>query len=190
MECADTTRLLVFYMTWPDSARACFLRAAALSTCYNRLEREASGMTQSKMLISIFILLVIGLHALPVLLDRQHQVTWPFLMWSMYKDARPAGPIKGWKTRVTATTATGGTAMVNSDLVGLSGPTIGRMFLQPWIKGDTSAARLLLNRLNRGRSESFVQLQMTRETYTVSDSGLVRGDPPLLTYRLSSSAAK
>jgi hypothetical protein len=79
---------------------------------------------------------------------------------------------------------------VNSDLVGLSGPTIGRMFLQPWIKGDTSAARLLLDRLNRGRSESFVQLQMIRETYTVSDTGLVRGDPPVLTYRLSSSAAK
>jgi hypothetical protein len=117
-------------------------------------------------------------------------VTWPFLTWSMYKDARPAGPIKGFKTRVTAVTATGRTALVNTDLVGLSGSTVGRMFFQPWTRGDTTAPRLLLERLNRGHSEPFVQLQMARETYTVSDTGLVRGDPPLLTYRLPSSEVK
>ena len=144
-------------------------------------------MVRSKTLISIFILLATGLHALPVVLDRGvQQITWPFLMWSMYKDSRPAGPITGWKTRVTARTASGKTEVVNTDLVGLSGSTIGRMFVQPWGKGDSTAARRLLLRLNRGRAEPFVQLQMVRENYLVSDTGLVRSDPPVLTYQLSS----
>ena len=148
-------------------------------------------MLQSKTFASIFILLAIGLHAVPVLLDRgQRQIAWPFLVWSMYKDARPAGPITGWKTRVTATTSSGKTELVNTDLVGLSGSTIGRMFIQPWGKGDTTAARRLLLRLNRGRAEPFVEIQMARETYMVSDTGLIRADPPVLTYQLSSQGSR
>jgi hypothetical protein len=148
-------------------------------------------MLRSKTSISLFILVVIGLHAIPVLLDRgQRQITWPFLMWSMYKNSHPPGPIKGWKTTVVAVSAKGVVEPVTPGLVGLSGPTMGRMYFQPWNKGDSSAAERLIDRLNRGRQDPIVELRLIREMYTVSDTGLVRGDPPVLTYRRHPSKSR
>jgi hypothetical protein len=148
-------------------------------------ESGRPALSRRKTLISVFILVVIGLHAVPVLLDRgREQITWPFLVWSMYKKARPPGPIKGWKTHVAAITASGDSHRVNPELVGLSGSATAELYLQPWMKGDSSAPRRLLLRLNRDRQTPFVQLRLARETYLVSDTGLVRDDPPVLTYRL------
>jgi hypothetical protein len=145
-------------------------------------------MSGRKTLISVFILLVVGLHAVPVLMARgRQQISWPFLTWSMYKSSRPPGPIKGWKTHVVAATASGDSQRVSPDLVGLSGSATAGIYLQPWMKGDSSAAERLLLRLNRGRQIPFVELRLARETYVVSDTGLVRDDPPVLTYRLSRS---
>ncbi len=146
---------------------------------------------QRKTLISLFILLVIGLHAVPVLQDRgQRQILWPFLVWSMYKKSRPPGPIKGWKTHAVVTTASGDSQSVTKYLVGLSDFTIARMYWQPWMRGDTTAAERLLKRLNRDRQDPFIQLRVARETYWVSDTGLVRNDPPVLTYRLQAAQAE
>jgi hypothetical protein len=145
-------------------------------------------LSRHKTLISVFILVIVGLHAVPVLLARgRDQVLWPFLVWSMYKNSRPPGPIKGWKTHVIATTARGDSQRVNPELVGLSGSATAELYLQPWIKGDSSAAGRLLLRLNRDRQDPFVQLRLARETYVVSDTGLIRDDPPVLTYRLPHS---
>ncbi len=141
-------------------------------------------MRQPKTLISILILLAIGLHAAPVLLHQgQRQTLWPFLIWSMYKDSRPPGPIKGWKTRIIGVTARGESERVTPFLVGLSGSTIGRMYIQPMAKGDSSAARRLMTRLNRERQDPIVELRLERETYTVTDTGLVRTDDPAIIYR-------
>jgi hypothetical protein len=152
---------------------------------------STSPMSRRRTLISVFILLVIGLHAVPVLLARgQRQILWPFLVWSMYKNSYPPGPIRGWKTHVTAITARGDSLAVDPDLVGLSGFASGRMYIQPWIKGDSSAAGQLLTRLNRGREDPFIQLRLARELYVVTDTGLVRNDPPVLVYRLKSSESR
>lgn len=142
-------------------------------------------MRQSKTLVSVLILLAIGLHAAPVLLDRGHrQILWPFLVWSMYKDSRPPGPIKGWKTSVIGITARGVSERVTRPLVGLSGSAIGRMYIQPMARGDSSAARRLIARLNRQRQDPIVEIRLDRETYWVTDTGLVRKDAPTITYRV------
>jgi hypothetical protein len=154
-------------------------------------ERGYIRVLRSKTLISVLILVVIGLHLVPVLLDRgQRQITWPFLMWSMYKDSHSPGPIRGWKTRVVAVSAKGVVEPVTPRLVGLSGSTLGRLYLQPWTRGDSSAAERLIVRLNQGRQDPIVELRLSREMYTVSDTGLVRGDPPVLTYRLHPSKSR
>jgi hypothetical protein len=145
-------------------------------------------MRQSKALISVFILLVLGLQILPALLPRgQWQRTWPFLVWAMYKDSRPPGPIQGLRNRVTVITQNGKEKVVTPNLVGLSGSTLGRMYLQPLRRGDSSAAQRLIDRLNRKREDPFVELRLQSTTYTVTDTGVVREDKPVLTYRVDPS---
>lgn len=141
-------------------------------------------MRQPKTVISIFILLVLGLQVLPAFLPRgQWQRTWPFLVWAMYKDSRPPGPIQALKTHVIVMTQNGKRILVTPNLVGLSGSTLGRMFVQPLRRGDLSAAQRLIDRLNRKREDPFVELRFESETYTVTDSGIVRKDNPVVTYR-------
>lgn len=145
-------------------------------------------MRQPKALISIFILLVLGLQVLPALLPRgQWRTTWPFLVWAMYKDSRPPGPIQGLRNRVTAITQNGKTKLVTPNVVGLSGPTIGRMYLQPLQRGDSTAAQRLIDRLNRKRKDPFVELRLESSTYTVTDTGIVKEDKPVVTYRVDPS---
>lgn len=145
-------------------------------------------MRQPKALISLFILLVLGLQVLPALLPRgQWQRTWPFLVWAMYKDSRPPGPIQGMKNRVTAITQSGKEKEVTPNLVGLSGSTVGRMYLQPMRRGDSSSAQRLIDRLNRKREDPFVELRFQSSIYTVSDTGIVREDKPVVTYRVDPS---
>ena len=145
-------------------------------------------MLQSKILISIFILLATGLHAVPVLLDRgQHQIAWPFLMWSMYKNSRAPGPVTGFKTRMYGVNSEGKVDEIDPGVMGLSWSTIGRLYYNPWAKGDSIAPQRLIADLNRVRQDSIVEVRLSRELYVVSDTGLVRNDPPVLSYRLQPS---
>ena len=148
-------------------------------------------MRQPKTLISILILLAIGLHAAPVLLHRgQRQILWPFLVWDMYKDSRPPGPITMWKLRLIGVTAKGESERVTPPLVGVSGSALGRMYILPMLRGDSSAARGLITRLNREGQDPIVELRLVRETYTVTDTGLVRRDDPAITYRVHPSESR
>lgn len=148
-------------------------------------------MRQPKTLISIFILLVIGLHAAPVLLRRGHrEILWPFLKWTMYKDSRSPGPITMWKPRVMGVTAKGESQPVTPPLVGLSAFALGRGYIQPMLKGDSSAAQRLITRLNRQRQDPIVEIRIDRETYTATDTGLVRKDDPTITYRIHPSESR
>ena len=105
----------------------------------------------------------------------------------MYKDSRPPGPIQGLRNRVTVITQNGKEKVVTPNLVGLSGSTLGRMYLQPLRRGDSSAAQRLIDRLNRKREDPFVELRFQSTTYTVTDTGVVREDKPVLTYRVDPS---
>jgi hypothetical protein len=106
----------------------------------------------------------------------------------MYKDSRPAGPIRAYKKHITGITARGQRESVTTDLTGVSITSFNMLYLQPMWTRDSSAARQLFDRLNRVREDPFVELRLESETYTVTDSGVVREDNPVITYRADAAA--
>jgi len=147
-------------------------------------------MRQSKVWISIFILLIIGLHAVPVLSAGLRKRVWPFLDWAMYKESRAPGPIQVAKKRITGITVKGQTQVVNPQLVGSSPLALRALYLQPMWRGDSAAAQALFKRLNLGREDPFVELRLESETYTMTDTGVVKQDNPVLTYQATSSPSR
>jgi hypothetical protein len=140
-------------------------------------------MPQRKTLVSVVILLVIGLHAVPVLYRRERGTLWPFMQWAMYKNSREAGPIDARQRRIVAITATGRSDTLTPSLVGLSTTVLTQRYLVPIATGDLSPAPELIDRLNRHRDDPVVELRLEGETYTVTDTGIVRTDDPVITYR-------
>jgi hypothetical protein len=147
-------------------------------------------MRQPKTVISIVILLVIALHAVPVLYKAERKTIWPFLDWAMYKDALPPGPIQADVKHLIAVTSKGERVEVTDDTVGVSSFVIQRLFIVPMKSGDSTAARRLIQRLNRLRGEPFVEIRLESERYTVADTGIVREDNPAISYRIDPSAAR
>jgi hypothetical protein len=129
------------------------------------------------------ILLVIGLHAVPVLYRSERGTLWPFMQWAMYKNSRKPGPIDTRLRRLVAITATGRSDTVTPRLLGLSITVLKQRYLAPIAKGDLSSAPELIDRLNRHRDDPVVELRLEGETYTVTDTGIVRTDDPVVTYR-------
>jgi hypothetical protein len=140
-------------------------------------------MPQRKTLVSIVILLVIGLHAVPVLYRSERGTLWPFMQWAMYKNSRKAGPIDTRQRRILAISATGRSDTVTPHLLGLSITVLKQRYLAPIATGDHSTAAELIDRLNRHRDVPVVELRLEGETYTVTDTGIVRTDDPVVTYR-------
>jgi hypothetical protein len=147
-------------------------------------------MRPSKTAISIAIVLVIALHAVPVLSARIRLRTWPFLEWTMYHNALAAGPVRADVRRLVAVTSSGREMAVDKNLAGVSSFVLIRQYIQPIQAGDSSAARRLLVRLNRERDDSFVEIRLKVETYTVTDTGLVRTVQPVITYRNDSQSSR
>ena len=146
---------------------------------------SADPMTAARRrtLISALILLVIGLHAVPVLYRAERGTLWPFMQWGMYKNSRPAGPVQVQQRRILAFTASGARDTVTPRLLGLSVTVLEQRYLRPMMTGDTAAAPQLIERLNRDREDPFVELRLESETYTVTDTGLARRPNPEVTYR-------
>lgn len=140
-------------------------------------------MRPSKTAISIAILLVLALHAVPVVSARVRLRTWPFLEWTMYHNALPAGPVKADVRRLVAVTADGREVPVDKNLAGLSSFVLIREFIQPIQAGDSSAARRLLTRLNRQPDGGFVEIRLKVTTYAVTDTGMVQTVQPVISYR-------
>jgi hypothetical protein len=140
-------------------------------------------MPRRKTLVSVVILLVIGLHAVPVLYRSERGTLWPFMQWAMYKNSREAGPIDTRQRRILAISATGRSDTVTPRLLGLSITVLQQRYLVPIARGDLSSAPELIDRLNRDRDDPVVELRLEGETYTVTDSGIVRTDDPVVTYR-------
>jgi hypothetical protein len=72
---------------------------------------------------------------------------------------------------------------VTPRLLGLSITVLQQRYLVPIAKGDLSSAPELIDRLNRHRNDPVVELRLEGETYTVTDTGIVRTDDPVITYR-------
>jgi hypothetical protein len=140
-------------------------------------------MPPYKTLISFVILLVIGLHAVPVLYRSERGTLWPFMQWAMYKSSRKAGPIDVHQRRILAITADGRRDTVTPHLLGLSITVLKQRYLVPMANGDLSPAPELIARLNRHRSDPVVELRLEGETHTITDTGIVRTNDPLVTYR-------
>jgi len=140
-----------------------------------------------KTVISVVILLAIGLHAAPLVFRSERGTLWPFMQWAMYKNSRAPGPVEANRRRVIAVTAGGRSDTVTPRLLGLSITVLEQRFLRPLATGDSSPAPMLFERLNRNRVDSVVELRFERETYTVTDSGIVRTDNPVVTYRAGHS---
>jgi hypothetical protein len=143
-------------------------------------------MRQRKRFISIFILMVIGLHAVPVLqrLQDERQTLWPIMAWGMYRNARAPGPIQTTIRRVVGTTSKGEEETITPNLLGLSGYAFERMYIKPMRAGHSSAAHQLIARLNLSRDDPFVELRLQSETYRVTETGVVKEDNPVIAYRV------
>jgi hypothetical protein len=136
-----------------------------------------------KAFASIAILVVLGLHAIPVVYARERDTMWPFMIWAMYKHSRPAGPIVVNQRQILAVTASGARDTVTPERLGLSITVLDQRFHRPLMNGDTSVVPVLLERLNRDRTDPYVELDVVSETYTITDTGLVRVKNPDAIYR-------
>jgi hypothetical protein len=145
-------------------------------------------ITHPKVAISALILIILGLHVVPVIFYQgRRQTGWPFLTWTMYKNSRPAGPIEARRTRTIGITQSNRREEVGSGLVGLPGPTVVELYVRPMRQGDSSAAQQLLRRINRKRADPFVELRVEVTQYTLTDRGVVSQEDPAITYRIDSS---
>jgi hypothetical protein len=147
-------------------------------------------MREPKTVISLAIILVILLHAVPVFYGAERKTMWPFLDWAMYKESRPAGPIRAFRKHLTGITASGQRESVTTELAGVSITSFNMLYVQPMWTRDSSAAVRLFQRLNRERRDSFVELRLESETYTVTDSGVVRQGNPAIVYRANTLGAR
>jgi hypothetical protein len=130
-------------------------------------------MRSPKVWASVWIILAVGLHAVPIVLrQRQYQTTWPWLVWAMYKDSRPAGPIVGERRRLSGVTEAGRQIQIDEDSAGVSRFVVNRTYVVPWLQGDTTAAPRLFAQLNQRRLDSLVEISLSVETYTVTDAGM------------------
>ncbi len=130
-------------------------------------------MRSAKVWASVWILLVVALHAVPILHNqRQYQTTWPWLKWAMYKDSRPPGPIVGERRRLSGITQSGRQVRIDEDSVGVSRFVVNRTYVMPWLGGDTTAATRLLSQLNQRRRDRLVGIRLSVETYTVTGAGM------------------
>ena len=148
-------------------------------------------MRRPKVFISLLILLVIGLHALPVLsYQGNRQTRWPFLAWAMYAKSLPPGPIQTMSRRVVGITLKGDRDAVTPELVGLGEPTFRKMYLRALYEGDDSTARALASWLNRQRDDPYVELRLEGEKFTLADTGVVKEELPVRAYRIDPSRSR
>jgi hypothetical protein len=146
-------------------------------------------MQGPKLYISIAILLIIGLHALPVLQElRGHRQTfWPIMAWGMYRRAHdPKQPIQASRHRIMATTAGGSAVEIGPAEAGLGYFAFHRFYLGAMSTGDADAARRLADRLSPHRQDPIIELRVESETYRLSGSGLVKGHDVVATYPVGS----
>jgi hypothetical protein len=135
-----------------------------------------------KALVSAVIVLVIGLHGIPMVLSAERGTLWPFMVYVMYKNSRDA-PVQVNQRRILAVTVSGIRDTVTPERLGLSITVLDQQYHRPLMNGDSSVVPGLLERLNQGRTDPYVELDLVSETYTVTDTGLSRRENPVVTFR-------
>ena len=173
--------------------------------------RLISDIQQSKLFISILILLIIGLHPLPILQELQmgRQSFWPIMAWGMYRHSHDSKSSIQTVIRYTIAITSSGEELsiesiftqqygrldffnlfrprstADSNFVGLNYFGLSRLYLGPMWGGDAAAAQRLADRLNRAREARIVEFRLESEIYTVTGTGIVKEDNPVITYRVA-----
>jgi hypothetical protein len=148
-------------------------------------------LRQPKTWISIAILTVIALHALPVVSYQGYRQTrWPILAWAMYAKSYPPGPVQTDRRRMVAVTAGGERIPITAPLAGVPLPAMGKAFIRPLLRGDSATAQELFRRLNRDRADPVTEIRVEVELFAVSDTGLVARKLPPVTYHAGPSPTR
>ncbi|HKT58923.1 MAG TPA: hypothetical protein VJQ46_02665 [Gemmatimonadales bacterium] len=138
---------------------------------------------RSKASITVFILLILGLHAVPVLAYQGlRQTRWPFLMWAMYAQSYPPGPIEAMRRELVAISSRGTIRPVSYHDVGLTRPGFSGNYLMPLGRGDTSAGRWLIDRLNQVGPDTIVRIQLETIRWRLVDTGIALDTLPGVAY--------
>jgi len=140
--------------------------------------------------VSLFIIVVLALHTLPVLsYQGVRQTRWPFLVWAMYARSYPPGPIEVVLRELVAISSDGPREVTHRD-VGLSKPAFKNNYLAPLTHGDTNAGRWLIDRLNRVGPDSVTQVRIETVRYRLVDSGVAVDTIPVVVYPASHIAER
>jgi hypothetical protein len=145
-------------------------------------------MREPKTWISLAILTVIALHALPILSYQGYRQTrWPILAWAMYARSYPAGPVQTDRRRLVGVTAGGTRIPINNAMAGVPLAAMGKAFIRPLLQRDSATAQVLFARLNRDRTDPVTEIRVEVELFEVSDTGLVTRKLPPVTYHDASA---
>ena len=147
-------------------------------------------MRRPKVLISTVIILIIALHAVPVVHAGLRKRIWPFLDWAMYKDPIAPGPIQTERRRIVGVTAKGEKQEITNDDLALSAWAMERQYVQPMKAGDSTTVRELFKQVNRERTDSFVELRLEMAIYRATPSGIVEDDQPAIVYQVNPSPSR
>ena len=152
------------------------------------IDNSTHGISQSKpsksvptrhIILSLIILLLLGVQGWANVAKAIRPSSglgdrsWPFLAYGMYRHSYGPGTIRTTKQHVIAITSRGNELKIDPHAAGMYGQALQRHYLDPMLSGDPSAPILLTNRLNTGREDPIVALRVERETYAISDAGLI-----------------
>jgi predicted DCC family thiol-disulfide oxidoreductase YuxK len=148
----------------------------------------ADHMSLYQILISIIILLVIALHAwadaakVIVRSSWMGDRSWPFLAYGMYRQSYRPGVIRATKERIIGVTAGNIELEVTPVIAGLGGQALARHYIGPIRNGDPSAPWRLAQRINLDRQDPIVAFRVEKETYAITDTGVVTEGKQAMTY--------
>jgi hypothetical protein len=148
-------------------------------------------MREPKTWISLAILTVIALHALPLLSYQGYRQTrWPILAWAMYAKSYPPGPVETERRHLVGITREARRVEITSWLAGVPLPAMGKAFVRPLLQGDSARASELFRRLNENRQDPVVEIRVEQQRYMVSDTGLVTDTMPVVSYHAAPPTAR
>jgi hypothetical protein len=156
-------------------------------------------------IISLFIVMVIGLHVLPLLqeLSGKRQTLWPIMVWGMYRYAHPSDKkINARKIYISARTESGDILEIapirhpivfnflrrnykkHSHRVPLAHYGYKRLFVEPMWQGNKHAAIKLANLLNQDRQDRITHIHIQTHFYNMGDAGIEKVGVPVITYKV------
>jgi hypothetical protein len=108
----------------------------------------------------------------------------------MYAKSFPPGPIEAVLRTLIAISPDGKKRTVGNKDVGLTSPGLSSNYVQPFERGDTSAARWLVDRLNRFGPDSVAELRLVTVRHRLVGSRVVVDTLPITVYRPARPAGR